>query len=129
MGSLKVVAKKNMDVCTSSEAITQLVRVLESEGCVKGSFLPAVLERESRFPTGLGLDGPINVALAHADPEHVVRSAFAVGQLKRPVKFRRMDDPDCEIDVHMVFVMAAEDASSVTTHLRNLIERIFQRRE
>lgn len=118
-----------MRVVDRTEAIVKLVRMLEDSGCVRDTFLRAVLDREELYPTGIRLDGPISVALPHADPEHVISSAFAVGVLDAPVKFRYMADPRQELGVEVVFVMAAKEPGEVTSYLQRLAEGVFQRRD
>ncbi|MGC8979364.1 PTS sugar transporter subunit IIA [Caldisericum sp.] len=107
------------DYQTANEVITFLSERLLEKGYVKEDFLPAVLEREKKFPTGLYL-GSINVAIPHTDVKHVIKQAVTIVTLKNPVKFRKMDNPDEEIPVHIVFLLAIVDPKEYVKFLADL---------
>ena len=104
---------------TAEEVIIFLSKKLLAEGYVKKDFLPAVLERERKYPTGLYL-GAINVAIPHTDIKYVIRSGIAIVTLKTPVKFKKMDDPEKEIPVHIVFLLSVLDPKGYVGFLSKL---------
>jgi len=126
---VKIYGKTHLKASCRDEALRILAGMLRKSGCVKDSFLQAILDRESKFPTGLVLEGPVNVALAHADTKHVIESGFAVGVLDEPVQFHNMAAPEELVDVHVIFVMAAQDPKTVMRALQHLTQDIFQRKD
>jgi len=94
---------------TSSDVICQLGETLFNAGLVKDSYVEAVINREKTLPTGLPLDGEINVAIPHTDIEHVKKSAVAMATLAKPVTFQNMVVPDESINVHIVFLLALDE--------------------
>jgi len=106
-----------LDAPDRDGAIRSLAALLEQGGYVKDSFVGAVLERERTFPTGLPT-GTISVAIPHADSEHVLRSAIAVGVLAHPVGFQQMGDPEARLDVDLVMVLAIRDPKAVVPFLQ-----------
>lgn len=111
----------NPTLATSSAVIEALGSLLIDGGFGKSTLVDAALERERLYPTGLVLDaGGINAAIPHADREHVESPAIAVAILAHPVLFRQMDDPDTELPVRLVFLLALPDAESQLQTLRSL---------
>lgn len=91
---------------SSSEVIGQLADHLLRRGKVHPSYRHAVEQRELEMPTGLPLEDGLAVAVPHTDPHHVIASGAAVATLREPVTFRSMDDPDKELPVRLVFMLA-----------------------
>ncbi|CUH94558.1 hypothetical protein P22_0624 [Propionispora sp. 2/2-37] len=102
------------------EAFAQLAQGLQHYGYVKDSYFKALLNRESTFPTGL-CTGEINVALPHTDVEHVLQPAIAVGVLEKPVRVASMDNPQKEIDVSIIFMLALKNAHDQPKFLEKLV--------
>lgn len=102
------------------EVLKALAKLLISSGYVKESFLEAILEREKVFPTGLPTEG-VGVAIPHADIIHVVKPAIAIGVLKKPVKFLIMGNPEEEVDVKLVFMLAINEPTMQINLLKNLV--------
>ncbi len=102
--------------------IVELARALTEAGCARASLEAAVLAREAASPTGLPLAGR-KVAIPHADPEHVLDAAIAVASLARPVRFRELGNPDAELEVELVALLALPDAERAQQELVGLIER------
>lgn len=94
---------------SSSDVIRQLGKTLLKDGYVKESYIDAVINREKTLPTGLPLDGDVNVAIPHTDIEHVNKSAVAMATLKSPVTFQNMVDPSESVAVKIVFLLALEE--------------------
>jgi len=102
-----------------NEVIEFLAERMREKGLVKESFLSNVLKREEKFPTGL-LIGDINVAIPHTDTGYAIKPAISVVTLKNPVKFYRMDEPNEEIDVHIVFLLSVLDPKQYVNFLARL---------
>lgn len=105
------------------EVLSGMVDHLQKKGIVKDTYKNAILEREKNFPTGL-YTGEINVAIPHADVKHVNQAAICVGVLEKPVKFCRMEEPDEEIDVHVVIMLSLTEAHGHIDMLQKVIALI-----
>ena len=107
---------------TSTEVIEILGGALNRTGYVKPGFVAATLAREATMPTGLPLGGAINAAIPHVDAEYVERPALALATLPEPVVFRNMVDPDSEVPVRLVIMLALEDPKSQVDMLQQVAE-------
>ena len=54
------------------EVLTTIGDNLVNKHLVRPSFVPAIIERENEFPTGLPTAG-VSVAIPHTDVEHVIQ--------------------------------------------------------
>lgn len=109
---------------TDAEVLTVMTDLLHQKGYVKDTYQQAILNREKAFPTGL-FTGGINVAIPHADVEHVDEASICVGILRKPVKFHAMDEPDNFIDVSLVIMLALKEPHGhidMLTKVVNLIQ-------
>jgi len=122
MSSMEILVVLDADCSSSEEVIRLLGKMLEKRGYVKSTFVGATLEREKSVPTGLELAGGVNAALPHAGVEHVNQPALAVARLRRLVTFRRMDDPESEVSVRLVFMPAIKEPSSYIKTLMRLVD-------
>lgn len=119
-----------MKAKNGEDAIKQLSSLLFKKGYVKESYIRSVLEREEKYPTGIRLKGNINVALPHADIEHVLKAALAVAILEKPVKFRRMENPEALVEnVTMVFMPALNEPHGYIKFLGSFAENVLQNPE
>ncbi len=110
-----------LNATTSEEAIQSLGSLLVQHGYVKDTFIPAVLERERNFATGLPTD-PFGVAIPHTDAHHILKPAIAVGISPKPIEFREMGDPEGAIvEVRVVLMLAMPDPTKVTSMLQRLV--------
>lgn len=110
-----------LEAQTWQEVIQALGDKLEDCGYVKASYVPAVMERERVFPTGLPL-GDINVAIPHTDVEHVNQPAIAVATLARPVVFGNMGEQGGLLEARIVFLLAMKEPHAQLDLLQNLVE-------
>lgn len=108
----------------STDAIKQLGNRLLEQGYVLDSFIDAVIEREQVFATGLPTP-EIQVAIPHTDPEHVNKTAIAIGVLPEPVQFVEMGNPGATVEVNIVCVLAVKEADFLVSLLQELVA-IFQ---
>ncbi len=111
------------DVQSNTQALTFLTDYLMEKGFVKEGYREAILKREANFPTGLST-GEINIAIPHADTSYVNQAALCVGILKKPVKFSAMDEPDHQIDVNIIIVLALKEAHGHLEMLQKVVELI-----
>jgi len=118
-----------VDIEASDEltVIEKLGCLLLSKGYVKSTYPKAVQDREKIFPTGLPTAG-VGVAIPHTDVEHVIGPAIAIGTLKNTVKFKMMGNPEDEIDVQLVFMLAIKEPQVQLQMLQNLMS-VFQKKE
>lgn len=114
----------DVEANTSEDILKKLANLLISKGYVKESYLNAVIEREKVFPTGLATES-VGVAIPHADIVHVNKTAIAIAVLKKPIKFKAMGNPEEEVDVKLVFMLAIKDPAMQLKLLQDLVE-IFQ---
>ena len=92
--------------CNSREELIKYMSdQMMNAGKVKETYCNAVLEREMIYPTGLNT-GDIKVAIPHTDPVHVNSAGISVATLKNRVEFKNMEDPNQNIDVDLVFMLA-----------------------
>lgn len=97
-----------------------LADTLLAQGYVKDTYAHALAEREKLFPTALEV-GEVNVAIPHCDTEHVNEPAVCVGLLKKPVAWRRMDDPDATCDVSLVFMLALNEPHAHLATIQKIV--------
>ncbi|RLE63149.1 MAG: PTS sugar transporter subunit IIA [Thermoprotei archaeon] len=102
------------------ELLSKLAEILLKKGYVKKSYPKALIEREKRFPTGLELKEGVNIAIPHADAEHVKKSAILIAKLSKPVIFSHMVESEKKIPVDVVFLLAIDDPHRLIKLLREL---------
>jgi PTS system galactitol-specific IIA component len=113
----------HLQVKSSVEAIAILGNLLHQKGYVRDTFVAAVLEREKTFATGLPMP-EIQVAIPHADVEHVIRPAIAIGVLDEPVEFGEMGDPGSTLQVRIVLMLAVTQSEALVSLLKSLVEML-----
>lgn len=105
------------------EVLEFLAAELFDRGKVETGFKDALLQREKNHPTGLSV-GEINVAIPHADSIYVKESEVLLCTLKHPLNFQRMDDPNKEIDVSIIFLLAINSSEDHLVTLQKIISLI-----
>ncbi len=111
----------NFEAAHSEEVISKLAGCLHQAGMVDDNYEQATIDREIAHPTGLPTK-PFPIAFPHADAEGVKQSALAVACLKKPVPFRNMADPDEDLPVEIVIMLANKSTEEQIQTLRNLAE-------
>jgi galactitol PTS system EIIA component len=109
----------NLEDETTDDIFHVLSDMLLKSNYVKDSFYKGLVERESKFPTGLTL-GKYNVAIPHTDVIHVINPAIAIATLKHPVLFNNMDG-DGKVKVNIVFAMVLNEPHSQILMLQQLM--------
>ncbi len=107
------------------EVVHELFSLLYKKGYVKETYEAAIHKREQEFPTALELQGEYNVAIPHAETEHVNTPAIVFGLLEKPIQWESMEDPDVLIMVHLVFLLAIKVPELVVPNLKALSDKIF----
>ncbi len=113
-----------LEASTSDAAIEILGELLEHQGYVRDTFISAVKEREKVFATGLPTPG-IQVAIPHADIEHIIRPAIAIGVATEPIEFGEMGNPDRTVGAQIICMLAVTESETLVSLLQNLVG-IFQ---
>ena len=113
-----------LQASTSDAAIEKLGELLENQGYVRDTFINAVKEREKVFSTGLPTPG-IQVAIPHADIEHIIQPAIAIGVAETPIEFGEMGNPDSTVGARIICMLAVTESETLVSLLQNLVG-IFQ---
>ena len=96
----------SVDVDSSGEIIRLLTDLLVRNGCVKSEYADVVITREEQYPTGIPTAG-LSVAIPHGFADDcVLKPSIGVATLAHPVAFKNMFDPDEELVVGMVLLIA-----------------------
>ena len=108
----------------SEGAIRVISRRLEETGYVEAEFEHDVWKREGEFPTGLPTE-PVGVAIPHADPDHVLKTAVCVGILNNPVTFTQMGtDSSKEVEASIIFMLAIKEKEKQVVMIQQLVQLI-----
>lgn len=102
------------------DALSFLAIEVEKAGYARSTYKDAVIEREKIFPTGLPT-GEINVAIPHADSEHVLTSTLAIMTLKEPVDFHNMGEPRSTLPVSIIIMMAIAEPKGQLSMLQKIM--------
>ncbi|MHA1975812.1 MAG: PTS sugar transporter subunit IIA [Candidatus Hodarchaeales archaeon] len=112
---------------SKTELIHDLVTSLTRIGYVKPSYEEAINKRELEFPTGLELEGSFNVAIPHAETDHVLKPAIHLTILESQILWENMEDPDEKVPVHLVFLLCIKKPELVVPNLKALTDNIFSK--
>lgn len=104
----------------AEDVIRRLSGLLAAHHYVQETFADAALRREADLPTGLKLAGDIHAAIPHTDVEHVIKPGVALATLPQPVIFHHMIDPEEEVPVRLVFLLALEQPKSQVAMLQEI---------
>lgn len=111
---------------TAKGVLRELAEYAIDQGYASEGYVEALLDREAQFPTGLAVPtAEFDIAIPHADPEHVEESAVVLALPDRPVAFRDMDDPEDTVDAGVVMLLLAGESEGYTAFLSNLAN-LFQ---
>jgi galactitol PTS system EIIA component len=109
----------DLEVQDAREVIEILAGKMHAQGLVAADYGVQTWERETIHPTGLPTK-PFCIAFPHADADGVSHSALGVAVLREPVIFQNMADPDEDLDVVLVFMLANRNPEEQIQTLRNL---------
>ncbi|GAB6087260.1 PTS sugar transporter subunit IIA [Alkaliphilus crotonatoxidans] len=114
----------NLDCRDQDELFQIMCSNIVQKGYAKESFYTGIKEREASFPTGIGLTN-YNIAIPHTDPIHTQVPFISVVTLKKPVKFKMMEDFNQEGEIKLIFMMGLDKPESSIQVLTQLVA-IFQ---
>jgi len=109
----------NLEAADARGVIDVLASKLHAQGLVTAEYAGQTYQRELDHPTGLPTR-PFCIAFPHADAQGVHQSGLALAVLSQPVTFKNMGDPDEELPVYLVLMLANRDPSEQVKTLRNL---------
>ena len=111
----------NLEARDAANVIEALVRVMSATGHVDLLYAEDVIEREKIFPTGLPTE-PLRVAIPHADPDHVKKSAVGIAILNQPVEFGMMGTDGSErVKTKIVILLAIKEQEKQVEMLQQLV--------
>lgn len=84
------------DADTTETLFQDIVPRLVEAGVANSSLTSALIEREKAYPTGLNF-GHVEVALPHADPDHVNRAGVLLVRHTAPIAFGAMGEPNVTV--------------------------------
>lgn len=103
----------------SDEVINSLASIMAEKGYVTNDYALEVSEREKKYPTGLPTQ-EVKVAIPHAGADSVIQPGVALAVLNKTVIFNSMENPDQELDVQIVFLLANKDSGKQLENLQSL---------
>ena len=117
---------KKESTLKKNEVLAEMAELLRKNGFVKDTYGEALIKREEEYPTGLET-GEINVAIPHVDVKHVNEAAIAVGILKNPIDFNKMEEPENSTAVRIIIMLALDSPHRHIDMLGKIIEMIKNR--
>jgi PTS system galactitol-specific IIA component len=112
----------DMRATSAEELLTDVGKSLVQLGYVKESFIPAILEREKNYPTGLELNG-FNVGIPHTDSIHINHPFIAVVKNDKKIPVIHMATDDKEVWVNCFFVLGIKDPENQIELLQVLMDK------
>lgn len=109
-----------LEAKNSSDIMEKMGKEFINEGLCKESYIEALKNRESEFPTGIDING-IGVAIPHTDVSHVNEAGIGIAILKNPVKFIQMGTDDEEVDIRIVVMLSVDDPKKHLALLQNIL--------
>lgn len=116
-----------VEAVNAEEAIRTVGKLFYENGFVKDTYIDAVIAREEVFPTGLQLKD-IAVAMPHTDPQHVNKPGICIAQLKKPVTFAHMGEPETKVEAEILFMMSILSPDEQVDTLQRVLS-VFQQPE
>lgn len=115
----------NLAVSDRAELFKKLSTLFLDKGYVNEGFYDFIVEREENYPTGLDLETH-TVAIPHGNPEFIKQSFISVVTLTQPIKMKKMENADEEIEVDLFFVLGLNDGTQHLQILKQVIGLIQQ---
>lgn len=115
----------DLTVESSNGAILALANLLIKQGRVNMKFGLSAVQREQTSPTGVPSQ-PYAIAFPHAEPSTVYQASLAIATLAHPVSFGSMEEPNKELPVRAVFLLANRNPREHITVLKKL-SRFFKK--
>ncbi|HJG16545.1 PTS sugar transporter subunit IIA [Ligilactobacillus salivarius] len=105
----------------TTELFKEVAKIAEEKGYANSLFLEKIIKREETFPTGLQLENN-GVAIPHTDADTIEKEFVAVITLEdKGVPFKRMDNPNEEVEAKVVFVLGLNQPHQQLEMLQSLM--------
>jgi len=124
----KLIFKLSDEIDSKEIALSFLAEQLYAKKYVTEGYKKGILDREKIYPTGL-FTGGINIAVPHTDCIHVRCDAFAMGILSKPLAFYAMDDPEREMDVNIIFMLALSQPHGQIAMLQKVLALVKEQEQ
>ncbi len=115
----------NLTVSDRAELFKMISTLFLEKGYVNEGFYDFIVEREENYPTGLDLETH-TVAIPHGNPEFIKQSFISVVTLTQPIKMKKMENADEEIEVDLFFVLGLNDGTQHLQILKQVVGLIQQ---
>lgn len=111
---------------SKNAVFTEIYQKLQQHQYVTGNFLPQIIEREEKYPTGLDTsalshDLP-NIALPHTEGEFVNAELIVPIKLITPIEFGNMVDPQQKLDVSFLFMILGQNPAKQASLLADIMK-------
>lgn len=103
-----------------------LAKESTENGYTTNTYLSALKERESRFPTGLEVFPGYGIAIPHVDTEHCLTDGVGFISLAEPLVFLDMEEGVKHIAVHYIFPLFLVDKNAHIDILQQMFSLIGQ---
>ncbi len=90
-------------------------------GLVTNGFLDAIINRESKFPTGLQ-GSTYDIAVPHTDPEHVIKPFIGAVRTLNPIPMIEMATDNKMIYPRILFILGFKHGSHHLKVLKTIID-------
>lgn len=94
--------------------------ILSNNGYVRDSFLAAIKQRESLYPTALPTE-PYVVAMPHTDIEHIIKPFIFVTRVKTAIPWCEMANNDNILQANFVFLLGFTEKNGHIDLLQKLM--------
>lgn len=105
------------------EILQRTGTVMQQKGYAKESYVQALIDRETRYPTGIDM-GETGVAIPHTDTSEIKKEGIAVVILKDPVAFGQMGTENGTVMVKIVLVLGIKESGSQVERLKKIMSII-----
>ncbi|MCB5222736.1 PTS sugar transporter subunit IIA [Lactiplantibacillus pentosus] len=109
-----------LEYSNSEGVLKYMADALIAQHFVKKEYEPALLKRESEYPTGLPVSSP-GIAIPHSDFKLVNKTTIAVATLQKPVLFHNMENTHQTLPVQIIIMMAIGEPHGQVTMLQKIV--------
>ena len=102
------------------EILQRAGTAMQQNGYAKKTYVQALIDRESRYPTGIDM-GETGVAIPHTDISEIKKEGIAVVILKDPVAFGQMGTEKDTVMVKIVLILAIKESGSQVENLKQIM--------
>jgi len=113
----------DMDAKDQKDFFEKICKILVDEGCVKNTYLEALMGREKEYPTGLPTQ-PYAIAIPHADPQHLIKPFVAPIRLKNEIDWCEMATSDVWHKIRLIFVLGFTKGDGHIEMLQLLVDNL-----